>query len=486
MKIKRLIAAMLVALLLTGSFVLPAGAAKGCGCGEVLQVWVDGFGQSLYYHEGTPEEQLAGMVKTDGLLCAVPPVLAGVVKTALTGSWDPFARGLGDLVFRLLGHLRLDEEGNSVEPISSSWKIDPEQDHKTDPEFWFDYDFRMDFFDIAAQLNEFIETLCEETGHKKIALTGHSEGTNVIMTYLKEYGTKRLDSFLLVNGGWQGLTMAGQLFNKQLSLSGPAITNFISNYDSGDGVLKAAMDLTRAAELLFFAPAVGEFLRRELLDPVFAEVLVPLFCQMPAVWGFIPPEYYEGAKAVLGDDPKYDALKVKLDEYHYGVMRRADVLLKRARKAGVTVAVITSYGPAPIPVSRDSFYHCDALIDTARAAGGATAARFGETLPESDSKYRSPDGVFDAASCLLPDNTWFVKYNNHSPHASEELRMWIIHSKNPDVWKNPAFPQYLKRVEENGRLRSVPLTAADIDPASPDTVPEAAKNLAKALWDKIA
>jgi len=278
------------------------------------------------------------------------------------------------------------------------------------------------------------------------------------MTYISVYGTRRLETVILANGGWQGLTLAGQLFAGELALDPRAIANLIADMDSGNGVVRVLAEVLYASRLLAFTPALGNFLADNLMDPLFETTLVPLLCTMPAIWAFVPPEYYEEAKKVLGDDPKYNTLKARADRYQREVMVPGSALLKKAKANGVKVAVVASYQWAPIPVTKDSFYHSDRLIETARAAGGATIAPFGQTLPDaasSGSKYRSPDNIIDASACALPDQTWFVKYNWHNPDCMEDLRQWIIHSKTtPSVFSNPDFPQFLQRTEDG---RAVPL-----------------------------
>jgi len=486
MRIKRLIAAAVSLVMLWAVFCVPSvasgAAASKCGCGEVLQVWVDGFGQALYYDEGGPDEREAGNIHTDGILPSLQWVALGGALSLRYQSWLPLAGGLGQVLYALLGHLRVDEHGKSVEPIGSHWVIDEEQvkNHRDTPEFWFRYDFRMDPFELAAQLNDFIETLCKKTGHDRIAITGHSEGTNIVMTYVSVYGTRRLETIILANGGWQGLTLAGQLFTGELALDPRAIANLIADLDDGSGTTRAAAELLYASHLLDFTPTLGEFLANNLVGPLFQTTLVPLMCTMPVVWAFVPPEHYEQAIKVLGDDPKYDEVRARADRYQREVMAKSPALLKKAKANGVKVAVIASYQWAPIPVTKDSFYQSDRLIESARAAGGATAAPFGQVLPPSDSKYRSPDGVFDAATCVLPDQTWFVKYNWHNPDCMEDLRQWVIHSRSyPSVTANPDFPQYLMRTEDG---RAVPLTEGERVQASLNFA-QAAWGVAKALFN---
>ncbi|MCL2300779.1 MAG: hypothetical protein FWC27_11625 [Firmicutes bacterium] len=446
MKMKQVLAFLLCAALLAAVLALPAGAAQACGCGEVLQVFVDGFGgNALFYDEGTPEQREVGLAVTDNLAGDIFKALGWLALTPVSRGGKSIANAFGAVLGGMMGHLAMDERGRSVEPITAHWKIDKKKDHTKNPEYKYEYDWRGDPFEAAAGLNDFIKALCAHTGHKKIALTGFSEGSAVAMTYLKQYGSSRLEALLLVNGAWQGLQMVGELLTGQVELSGPAVTNYIANYDDGSGSLRRGMDLVRRLHLLDFTAPLGRGLVAAGGDALYFDVLNPLFGQMPVIWTFTPADYYRDARAMmLGDETKYKALLEKTDRYQYEVQARAHQLLEKARKDGVKIAVVCGYGSAPIPATKSKYYQTDSLIDTARASGGATVAPFGETLPPSNSKYRSPDGIIDAATCMYPDYTWFMKDTLHKAAPTKELRMWLIHSKKqPTVWANPAFPQYL-------------------------------------------
>ena len=446
MKLRQILCAVLCAAMLLGAAAIPA-EAKSCNCGEVVQIFMDGFGSTLYYDYGTPEQRKAEMAEMDDLAFGIGRVFRGVRLSVWERSWDPLAGGLGEMFMGIMGHLRMDLQGNSVEPITNHWRLNPEQDHRESPQYYFNYDFRIDPFEAAKQLNEFVEAIIKATGHSKIALTGSSEGAIVTMTYLKVYGTKRLETLILLNGAHMGLTLVGELFTDKFALSGPAIANFIADNDDGSGNLKLAMRLLEMSRVLDIAGPLGRGIMGAMGERLYADTLIPLFGQMPILWAFVPTEYYPQARKLLSD-PKYATLLAMADKYHKEVMSQADALLKNARAKGVKVALISHYGLHPIPVTENSSYQCDSLIDTVFEASGGIAAPIGQTLPPSDSKYRSPDGIVDAATCVLPDQTWFIKGAVHESGPSRELRDWIIHSKKqPTVWDSPEWPQWLVKVE---------------------------------------
>ena len=134
------------------------------------------------------------------------------------------------------------------------------------------------------------------------------------------------------------------------------------------------------------------------------------------------------------------------DHYHNEVQLEAKNLLLQAKEGGVKIAIISGYGHAPIPGTKAQDYHCDNLIDTALASGGATVAPYGKKLACGSPDYLSPDGIIDASTCLFPEYTWFIKGLIHESGPTWALRQWIINSnKQPTVHDNTAFPQFMTR-----------------------------------------
>jgi pimeloyl-ACP methyl ester carboxylesterase len=431
--------ALILSFCLAAALALPVGAAPAppCGCGEVLQVFVRGFLRALYFDYGTPKQREAFL-----------PL-----------------------------HLLMDDQGNSRLPITKTWVID--HDHLEDPEYEFLYDYRLDAFEQARQLDEFIETLCDETGHDKIALSGMSQGTSVVMTYMAVYGKTRarVETLILINGSYQGDVMLPELMTNRLALSAPATINFIESLLPSSPISAAFFNLWRllpGAGLK--TPASGDVFAP--LNAVYNWAITRLLGQMPAIWTFLPESYRDDALKLL-EGAKYAYLRERAGKYYAEVQSQVPFLLDEAIGDGIKVAVIAAYGKAPIPLTENAFYQGDLIIDTANESGGATVAAYGGTLPTpADTTYFSSDAVIDASTCNLPDKTWFIKGNGHDFMPSEALRQWIIHySGTPDIWANAEFPQFLRLTEDGG---TQPLTEGPA-PAAPQTLADAFAGLLKAF-----
>jgi len=455
MTLKRL-TALLLTLCLAFALVLPTFAEDAdditdpCECGEVVQVFVRGFLRELYYDFGTENQREA---------------------------------------FMLL-HLLMNDQGESILEIDKHWQksdID-DQDHEENPEYEFLYDYRMGAEETADQLREFIKYLRISTGHEKVALSGMSQGTSIVMTYVAKYGTDWLDTIILINGSYQGDVMLGELMVNHWGLSVPATINFIQSLLPPSAIVNALFDLWRKLPLADLkTPASGD-----VAGPIgkwlYNIFIMNLIGHMPAIWTFLPASYQaEALERLVGD--KYKTLRDLANWYYDNVMDKIPDLLNAALDAGVKVAIISSYGKAPIPLTANATYQGDLIIDTANESGGATVAPYGETLGpnyiqkknDCGDNHLSSDGIIDASTCMLPERTWFVKNNGHYYVPSEDLRQWIIHyDGQPTVWNNEMFPQFLSlTVDADGREGTEPM----LDPPAtqPANLSEAFANLLAAL-----
>ena len=397
MKFTRTIAILLSVCLLAALPISASAASAPCDCGEVLQVEVKGYLRPLRYNQGGSIE--------------IPA---------------------------LLGHLLMDKQGKSILPATMHWSIDPAQDHCAEPEYEFVYDYRIDAFVAAAQLNDFIEALCDMTGHGKVALIGKSYGANVLLAYLKTYGPDRLDTFILSNGAFQGASLIVDLLKGRHAMTGPALLNVLESLGPESTPLMTVVNFLRKTPLMSLnLPLAG-------LSWVLSKTLIPMMMRFPSAWTMIPGAYYDELRPLLDSDPDFAYLRESADRFHNEVRTQAADLILGAKNAGVKVAIVASYGKAPLPVMQNTAYQCDFVMDVAYSSGGAIVAPMGQTLPPGKSKYRSPDGIIDAATCILPDQTWFIKYNDHFT-LPQDLQQWIVHSKaQPSITTNPEFPQYLR------------------------------------------
>lgn len=465
--------------------------AKSCNCAEIPRIGIAGIGDTMYYNYGTPEQEAINVAETAALPDALLPMAANLIKAVALRSWDAGADAISDIAYALLGHLQCDTAGKSIQAISNPYRpIPPDQDHKVNHYYHFKYDWRLDPMQAARELDEYVKLVQASTGHKKVVLQYHSEGGIVVNAYLAQFGDASVDHLIGVASAHNGLTLLGELFNKNVQLDAAALANLVRTFIESDGAMALIGDLVGVLEQAGILDALVFALQLVLDnagDRLFETTLVPLFAQWPALWGFVPDAYYESAKAAMLDSKTHAALIRVIDDYHYKAGAKADALLKKAVKNGAKVSIIACYGYPSMPFFADANLCADGLIDTALESSGATCAPCGQVLPEGYKQkvadghnHLSPNGQIDASTCVFPEQTWFLQDMLHFNASFGALVDYLVSCKaQPTVRSNPKYPQFMTRLTDG---TFIPSEQADSPPYQPTTLPGAALRL---LMDMI-
>ncbi|MDR2753768.1 MAG: hypothetical protein LBB50_05620 [Oscillospiraceae bacterium] len=442
-----------------------ASAGNRCSCAEIPRVMVDGIGVALHYDQGGPDEYDVSVVAPENLKEQVLPIVTNIIAAAATRSWDKGADAISALAYGLFGHLQVDEYGVSVNPVTNFAKpVNTQQNHQTNPKYEFSYDWRMDPMESAALLNQYIQEVKSATGHSQVNLIAFSEGSMVCMGYFAQFQYDDIAQYISIMGAHNGLTLVGELFNKHIDLNGTIAAEYMRAYgrfagdDGAFALFKPLADVLEGVGLVDALVGALNLLLKNVQDKVFADTLIPLFVQWPALWGFVPHEYYESAKQTLLSGPKYDDFRALIDNFHYkaGPGYKADTLLANAAKK-TKVSIVASYGFPTQPFAPNSLIDADGLIDTARESCGATTAGLFKTFPQGytqkvadEHNHVSPDLRVDASTCLLPEQTWFLKNQIHFTFGFAPFLDFLVSSKNqPTVWADPAYPQFLTHLPNN-------------------------------------
>ncbi len=329
-----------------------------------------------------------------------------------------------------------------------------------DSTYKFRYDWRLDPYELADRLHDYIDYMKELTGFDTVSLVGFSQGAAVLNTYLSVYGYDDLETVIWCCGAHNGVELAGQLFTGRISVDNEALTRFLSDpeqRDSSAELLSAVVQQLNALGLTGnILQYTNKIIDKLLADGAIRRIIRETMGKMPAIWSLIGDEYYEEAKAYVfnepGDAERFAALLETIDAYHYNVQAHSAEIMARAKAATGKIGVISKYGRRLLPVIDNAGIQADGTIDVKGTSCGATAADFGLTLgPDyrqavnDGHNHLSPDGVIDASTALYPDYTWFIKNLEHSSiskYMGDLFRRICYADTQLTVFDDPDFPQF--------------------------------------------
>ena len=327
-------------------------------------------------------------------------------------------------------------------------------------------DWRKSGFEEADGLNEMVERIKKEHNVKKVNIMAVSMGGATALGYLAKYGHGSINNIVFMHTVFQGMYVVGDLLNGRLTFDAENLQRWLAQSLEGNdpwagivgALLKALDDAGALQSVLDWAGGLTDGLQPRVYD----EFLVPALCQFPGFWGCIPgDEDFESAKALLLDPEIHAALIEQIDDYHYNAFDKASEIFHKAMAEGVNVYVLSGHNLAGAPIGPRGNAQTDDGLTSECTSGGATMAPLGQTLGEGYKQavacghnHLSPDGMIDASTCMLPEQTWFQKDMHHTNFYDEEssqFLLWLLATNERlNVRTNALYPQFLQL--KDGRL----------------------------------
>lgn len=486
---RRAFSAALALCLLAGSAFSSHAAQNECDCGVSPIVYVAALGSAtLYLDAGTPAERVLFRPTDEATQQLITQLLLPAARYAFDRNADAFAKSIAKAVDGMLGELAMDENGDSNPRVTTKTTLPTDPAHGIDKDYYFGYDFRIDPMVTADRLHEFIEHVEQLTGHEKVSLRASSLGGIVTMAYLEKYGAGDIDACIFQCCPVLGVAVAGDLFNKKIKLDPDALVRYgvqvLPQVENGE-LLKPLIDALDCAGVFDALLGVGDALVADLKDEIYEQLLIPVFGRMPGLWALVPDVSYESAKAVMFDGTESQILLDRIDYYHYNVMGKAKEILNAAKESGVRIMFLAGYNMQREPFVESILNNSDGVDDTIYNAPGAIVADIGTTLGDGYTQavndghnHLSCDGVIDASTCFLPENTWFAKNMLHSTVHDGHRGLYsrfLEADTGFDVHSDANYPQFLVDDTANKRLLSLtpetdPGTAGMEEPPCCETV----------------
>ncbi|MBQ6420766.1 MAG: dockerin type I repeat-containing protein [Clostridia bacterium] len=392
-----------------------------------------------------------------------------------------------------------------------------------DEAYVFNYDWRLDPHANADVLKTFIDLVLEYSGRSRVALLSGGSGGNVVNSYLYHFfdhavhhvlncvfldsaivgnpiisdlmsgelartlGTERDgtdgyfdigDVFDTLTGEDMGAAIARYLGDDPGGLAEAAFTAFLGNSSSTS--LAASLVMQLAALIidrnrLFMKLGSGyKNLMFDAGETIYEDSLREYMRNMPGLWALVPQDNYEKAiKFMFGGFSNIDrTLLNRIGDYRT-VMADTARTFASLQAYGIGVNIVAGYNRQIVPLTASINMQSDGMQAVKYASLGATAAdatRELETVTKCSRGHTHMErGLkIDAATCLLPESTWFIKnhaFLRYDNDSTAQFVVWLtMTGAQRSIWQNDSYPQFLAYSASEKEL--TPYSAQNSDAAS--------------------
>lgn len=392
----------------------------------------------LYVDYGTENQKPA--VNAD-----VGNIIKGVLKILASGifnfSFDAAIDGVKELATDIFVNFSMDEKGDSLYNVDVPKYPESADNYEnlcygTDFEYgivrtcieafgeghtyYINYDWRLDPFVVADDINAAVEAAIENTGHDKVNIVCCSMGGIMTLAYLNEYGYEKVNRCLFMSSTFCGAQVASDLLCGKVDIEAENLYNYIKNAVGDNKALAFLIDALNFIKVFDGLTVITDFILENYKDEIFADVIKPIFGRMLTLWGLAQPEDYEAAiNYIFGGRTAENSAFLQRADALQNMMNGRNELLNEMLKNGVEIAVAAHYDTPLIPVYENCDFNGDSILETYQMSGYATVAPYGKTLGDDyvpqNPDYLSPDRVVDLSTAILPEYTYIIR---GAPHVS--------------------------------------------------------------------
>lgn len=501
---KKLISLLLVCLIIIPSLAATCFAAQGS---KYPTIYIPGRNEDILVDDVSSESPENIRVNLD---IDVAGFAGALVPLVINEQWDEYCHTLNGLVSPMFESVALDNNGNVKDNSGVIFPFDTttvkkltymDYTYKLDT-YKFQYDYRLDPYENAKILDEYVKCVMEVTGAEKVNILGRCEGSNIALAYLEEYGDPSfINHILFVWPSVYGLCGITAFFTGEISIDANALETFLKSENaegSLDDITAAMVQVMNSMNALSPVSAIFDKIYGKIEKQLMPDLILDTYGNMPSFWAMLDPDKYEQAKEYVfaGREEEYSGLIEKIDNYHNKAGSRIEEILKSYTDAGTMFSCVAKYGYMITPLCTEYMNaQTDGLATLEASSLGATAADFGCTLSEKyisdaiakgNGKYISPDKAIDASTCLYPDSTWFVKNCEHStmPSSLNTFCASLMASESqPTVSQSSRYPQFM--IYDSKGSVIVPLQAEEAN-EKPDDNNTTSNGSSKGFFAKIA
>lgn len=310
--------------------------------------------------------------------------------------------------------------------------------------FYFAFNIIGDPMQTARELDEFIQTVKEQTGHDQVNILNASLGASIFTAYVEQFKDKgdveRIVNIVPLLNGSMALR---DLYAKNVDLSDESLYRDFFPTALADGDSKTTGYLVNLLMRL-----IPRQVLLDTLDAVLNGAMDAMIRCAPNFWAMLPKEDYPALADKWLADPEYAACRAKTDAFYQAQLNLADNIHYMMNEKNAIIHNVCGYNlkfsdttSLFALIESDKTVNSDGVIHVQSTALGVTAAPAGQQLPadylaaHAGSKYISPDKSLDASTCVLPDNSWFFYNQDHEQAGKNAACLNLVR----ELFTNPDF-----------------------------------------------
>ncbi len=371
----------------------------------------------------------------------------------------------------------------------------------------FNYDWRLDPVANAGKLKEFIDLVTSKSDTDQVSLISGGTGGNVANSYLytyREHAKEKLLSCIFLDSAATGSSLVGAVMSGDVvsgkkkrttdeetdifstakdlydSITGDDVGDAVARYIEQDpgGIVttmiskyigeKNYAELWSKIGLVIFSKImadqnlfrkVGSGYKKLIsasADTLYNNALKDNMKYVPGFWALVPEEDYEDAvKKMFGSESEMTAeLREKIRAYRW-VLAATEETLSNAQDDGINTYVVAGYGMQMLPITGRIDEQSDGMNATRYTGMGVRTGDIDSSLTAAkkcsngNHNHMEPQKCCDAATCYLPEQTWFICNHKNMDYGSEtaaKFILWLALSKSQrTVIQTEMYPQYLRK-----------------------------------------
>ena len=437
-------------------------------------VYVTGYGPNIFSEKGNTQSEVyyptgadVGAIVKEAIFPCLKELAAGVI----TNNYDKYCDELYNAIHPIYENLVLAPDGtpkdNSGRGENLNLPVRLEYDRFSGGKVNFPYDWRLSPETSAQELDAYINKVLAETGADKVNIIARCLGGNVVSAYLQNFSAEaaeKINEIVFFIPSTEGINMIGALFAGKIEIVAENLDTFVNEFAKYENLIEdpairdfitIMISIIEQAKVLNLGTDALQLLVNKIKDNLVPRLIRRSYGSFPSFWAMVPTEYFEDAIEFVYNTPElkeeYAGTIAKARSFQENVMLNSRAQIT-ALSDKIDISVISKYNIPLIPIFADCNNTSDGTAETYLTSFGATTADFGKNLSsdylasvsEANKKYISPDEKIDASTCVLPDNTWFIKnsYHDHFP-ASIDMLIERILTTDMTVFSDPQFPQFL-------------------------------------------